>query len=137
MERDPFYAEFLPHMGLRYFTAAIFEHTPEKLAAVHVQRTRKQGHVDKREIALMRRLCPHYPHYHRAYATERRVSLNTVYSHLKQIREKTGCKSVPELIRKFGEWNVPSAELISADQCTALHTRNIPPNSTTASRIAV
>ncbi|MFZ0669382.1 MAG: hypothetical protein WBW13_28095 [Pseudolabrys sp.] len=134
MERDPFYAEFLPHMGLRYFTAAIFEHTPEKLAAVHVQRTRKQGHVDKREIALMRRLCPHY---HRAYATERRVSLNTVYSHLKQIREKTGCKSVPELIRKFGEWNVPSAELISADQCTALHTRNIPPNSTTASRIAV
>jgi hypothetical protein len=134
MERNPFYAEFLPHMGLRYFTAAIFEHTPEKLAAVHVQRTRKQGHVDKREIALMRRLCPHY---HRAYATERRVSLNTVYSHLKQIREKTGCKSVPELIRKFGEWNVPSAELISADQCTALHTRNIPPNSTTASRIAV
>ena len=134
MERDPFYAEFLPHMGLRYFTAAIFEHTPEKLAAVHVQRTRKQRHVDKREIALMRRLCPHY---HRAYATERRVSLNTVYSHLKQIREKTGCKSVPELIRKFGEWNVPSAELISADQCTALHTRNIPPNSTTASRIAV
>jgi DNA-binding CsgD family transcriptional regulator len=38
---------------------------------------------------------------------ERRVSLNTVYSHLKQIREKTGCRSVPELIRKFGEWNVP------------------------------
>ena len=30
MERDPFYAEFLPHMGLRYFAAAIFEHTPEK-----------------------------------------------------------------------------------------------------------
>lgn len=135
MERDPFYAEFLPHMGLRYFTAAIFEHTPEKLAAVHVQRTRKQGHVDKREIALMRRLCPHY---HRAYATERRVSLNTVYSHLKQIREKTGCKSVPELIRKFGELErAATAELISADQCTALHTRNIPPNSTTASRIAV
>jgi DNA-binding CsgD family transcriptional regulator len=43
----------------------------------------------------------------RAYAIERRVTLNTVYSHLKQIREKTGCRSVPELIRKFGEWNVP------------------------------
>ena len=43
----------------------------------------------------------------RAYAIERRVSLNTVYSHLKQIREKTGCRSVPELIHKFGEWNVP------------------------------
>jgi DNA-binding CsgD family transcriptional regulator len=40
----------------------------------------------------------------RAYAMGRRVSLNTVYSHLKQIREKNGCRSVPELIRKFGEW---------------------------------
>ena len=43
----------------------------------------------------------------RAYASARQVSLNTVYSHLKQIRQKTGCKSVPELVRKFGEWNVP------------------------------
>lgn len=42
-----------------------------------------------------------------AYASERRVSLTTVYSHLKRIREKTGCKSVPELIRKFSELNVP------------------------------
>ena len=42
-----------------------------------------------------------------AYAAERGVSLNTVYSHLKKIREKTGCKSVPDLIRKFGELNVP------------------------------
>jgi DNA-binding CsgD family transcriptional regulator len=42
-----------------------------------------------------------------AYALERRVSLNTVYSHLKRIREKTGCKSVPDLIRKFGELNIP------------------------------
>src|SRR5215475_5723861 len=272
MERDPFYAEFLPHMGLRYFAAAIFDHTPEKLAAVHVQRTRKQGHVDKREIALIHRLCPHYqracdmgrrlggvtdrgkvfedaiewltdgvallradgnvvyanaamsafarsgdgiriverriefaeliardrfnaalgavgrlgdpssdacpadfavprsngmpalmasvrplvgakgnidqqgvallllrdPLWRnvattrmlrdvfnltnaeahltqalcngettRAYANARHVSLNTVYSHLKQIRQKTGCKSVPELVRKFGELNVP------------------------------
>ena len=54
MARDSFYAEFLPHMGLRYFVAAIVENTPEKLAAVHVQRTRKRGYVDKREITLMR-----------------------------------------------------------------------------------
>ena len=74
MARDPFYAEFLPHMGLRYFAAAIFEHTPEKLAAVHVQRTRKQGHVDKREIMLMQRLCPHYQ---RAYDMARRLKLCT------------------------------------------------------------
>ena len=42
-----------------------------------------------------------------AYARERRVTLNTVYSHLKRIREKTGCNGVPDLIRKFGEFNVP------------------------------
>ncbi|HXZ22417.1 MAG TPA: helix-turn-helix transcriptional regulator [Pseudolabrys sp.] len=42
-----------------------------------------------------------------AYAAERHISVNTVYSHLKRIREKTGCKSLPELIRKFGELSVP------------------------------
>lgn len=273
MKRDAFYSEFLPHLGLRYFVSIVLEQSPDKLAVVAVQRTRKQGHVEKREINLMRRLRPHYqrafdlatrlkgvsdrtgllenavewltdgvallradgkivyandallsfaqrgdgiriiggllelgshearrsfdaalgavarlgnasadaqatdfpvmraggaPAYvvsmrplaraksrtahsdadvmvlvrdplspnepkteilqelfkltnaeahlaralcngvtTRAYAIERRVTLNTVYSHLKQIREKTGCRSVPELIRKFGEWNVP------------------------------
>ena len=273
MRRDPFYSEFLSHLGLRYFLGALLEHTSEKAAAVSVQRTRKQGHVDKREIALMQRLCPHYQRAHdvatrlrtagdrggvlenalewladgvallhadgdivyandtfrvlaqrgdafrttgrtiefathgarrlfeaalgavkkigdpsddglptdflvprrdgmpayivsvrpllrgkaretqtqadvmllirdplrrnaatsqmlqrlfnltnaeahlahalctgvttTTYALDRNVSLNTVYSHLKHIREKTGCKSVPELIRKFGELNVP------------------------------
>jgi DNA-binding CsgD family transcriptional regulator len=274
MSRDPFYAEFLPELGLRYFVSVVLEQTPDRLAVVAVQRTRKQGHVGIREITLMRRLYPHYrraydvaahlrydgnrtgilenalelltygvallradgeivyvndalralaqredgfrildrtlefaepgarrcfgaalgaverigdpardaqmtdfpvprsggmPAYlvsvrplihstsrttHQAdatimvlvhdplwrnaatsrilqelfsltpaeahlaqalctgtttsaYATERGVSLNTVYSHLKKIREKTGCKSVPDLIRKFGELNVP------------------------------
>lgn len=273
MKRDPFYSEFLPHLGLRYFVSIVLEQSVDTLAVVAVQRSRKQGHVEKREINLMRRLYPHYqraydltmrlkgasdrsnllenavewltdgvallradskivyandamlsfaqrgdgiqivdgilelaghearrnfdaalgaitrlgdasadaqstdfpvirageapayvvsvrplararnrimhgdadvmvlvrdplsPHEPRtevlqelfkltnaeahlaralcngvttrAYATGRRVSLNTVYSHLKQIREKTGCRSVPELIRKFGEWNVP------------------------------
>ena len=273
MARDPFYAEFLPHVGLRYFVAAVLEQTPETFTAVSFQRTRKRGHVNKREIALMGRLTPHYlraydvakrlgtvgdrrgvlenalewladgvallradgnivyandtlhvlaqrcdgfrmngrtiefaspvtrsrfevalgamqrigdpssdacptdfpvprsggmPAYMMsvrpllrgkarathaqadvmllirdplwrnaatsqilqelfsltnaeahlaqalcsgvttvAYASQRGVSLNTVYSHLKRIREKTGCKSVPELIRKFGELNVP------------------------------
>ncbi|HET7167048.1 MAG TPA: LuxR family transcriptional regulator [Pseudolabrys sp.] len=273
MARDAFYSEFLPHFGLRYFMATVLEQSTETLAAVSVQRTRKQGHVGKREIALMRRLSPHYQRAHdvatrlrtagarggvlenalewladgvallhadgdivyandtfrvlaqrgdafriagrtiefathgarrlfeaalgavkkigdpsddglptdfpvprrdgmpayivsvrpllrgkaretqaqadvmllmrdplwrnaatsqmlqrlfnltnaeahlahalctgvttTTYALDRNVSLNTVYSHLKHIREKTGCKSVPELIRKFGELNVP------------------------------
>lgn len=274
MTHDPFYAEFLPHFGLRYFIGAVLDQTPETFAAVSFQRTRKRGHPDKHEIRLMERLTPHYlrafdvgkrlgtignrrdvlenalewltdgvallradgnvvyandslhafsqrgdgfrmngrtiefaspivrnrfetalgamrrigdpssdacptdfpvprsngmPAYivsmrplmrgravgtqHAnatvmvlirdplcrntatsqilralfnltnaeaqlaqalctgvttvAYAAERGVSLNTVYSHLKRIREKTGCKSVPELIRKYGECNIP------------------------------
>jgi DNA-binding CsgD family transcriptional regulator/PAS domain-containing protein len=274
MRRDPFYSEFLPQFGLRYFLGAVLEQTSEKFTFVTVQRTHKQGHVEKREIGLMQRLCPHFQRAHDmttrlkvagetrglledtldwltdgvallradgdivyandtmralakrgdgfrivgrviefaepgarrqfdatlgaverrgdascdarptdfpvarndgspayivsmrpllsghtrgtqhpqasimvlvrdpllrnaaasqilqdlftltkaeahlaqalctgmttgAYATERCVSLNTVYSHLKRIREKTGCKSVPELILKFSELNVP------------------------------
>ena len=64
MRRDPFYSEFLSHLGLRYFLGALLEHTSETAALVSVQRTRKQGHVDKREIALMQRLCPHYQRAH-------------------------------------------------------------------------
>jgi hypothetical protein len=60
MTHDPFYAEFLPHLGLRYFVSVVLEQTPDRLAIVAVQRTRKQGHVDQREIALMRRLGPHF-----------------------------------------------------------------------------
>lgn len=64
MSRDPFYADFLPALGLRYFISAVLEQTPERLVIVSVQRTRKQGHVDKRGIVLMRRLCPHFQRAH-------------------------------------------------------------------------
>jgi len=64
MAKDAFYAEFLPHLGLRYFLAAILEQSAETIAAVSVQRTAKKGHVDKREIALMLRLAPHYQRAH-------------------------------------------------------------------------
>ena len=41
-----------------------------------------------------------------AYARSRRVSITTVYTHLRRTREKTGWKSVAELTRRFGELNV-------------------------------
>jgi DNA-binding CsgD family transcriptional regulator len=271
---DPFYSEFLSHLGLHHFLGAVLDNTPEKISVISVQRTGKQGHVGNRQIALIGRLVPHFqraqamatrlkalgdsrdrlehsldwltdgaallradgniiyandtlcalaqrgdgfrfversiefatpdarrrfdvalgtverlgdpscdwrptdflvprtdgmpayiasvrPLVHRkalktrhaateivlfvrdplsrsavasqilremfsltnaeaqlaqalctgmttgAYAIERQLSLNTVYSHLKRIREKTGCKSLPDLIRKFGEMNVP------------------------------
>jgi hypothetical protein len=36
----------------------------------------------------------------------RRVSITTVYTHLRRTREKTGWKSVAELTRRFNELNV-------------------------------
>jgi DNA-binding CsgD family transcriptional regulator/PAS domain-containing protein len=59
MARDAFYSEFLPELDLRYFISAVVEQTPDRLVAVSVQRTRRQGHVDAEEISLMQRLCPH------------------------------------------------------------------------------
>lgn len=40
------------------------------------------------------------------YARERAVSLNTVYTHLRRIKEKTGCHRMPELIRKLNDLGV-------------------------------
>ena len=41
-----------------------------------------------------------------AYAQSRRISITTVYTHLRRTREKTGWKSVAELTRRFHELNV-------------------------------
>jgi DNA-binding CsgD family transcriptional regulator len=41
-----------------------------------------------------------------AYARSRRVSVTTVYTHLRRTREKTGWKSVAELTRRFHELRV-------------------------------
>jgi DNA-binding CsgD family transcriptional regulator len=56
------------------------------------------------------------------YASTRRVSLNTVYTHLRRIREKTACNSVAELVRKFGELNAP-LRLALADVAPSLDAR--------------
>jgi DNA-binding CsgD family transcriptional regulator len=42
-----------------------------------------------------------------AYARSHRVSLNTVYTHLRRVREKTGCHSIADLIRKLDEFRIP------------------------------
>jgi DNA-binding CsgD family transcriptional regulator len=60
MMRDPFYADFLPRIGLRYFISAVLEQTGDRISAVTVQRSKRQGHVSDREISLMHRLCPHF-----------------------------------------------------------------------------
>jgi len=60
LARDPFYAEFLPRIGFRYFVSSTLRHSQQEFAAIAVQRSPAQGHVGGREIALMRRLAPHF-----------------------------------------------------------------------------
>ena len=65
MDRDAFYADFLePSTAFRYFISAMLSNTPEEIAVVAVQRTRRQGHVGATEIALMRTLGPHLQQAH-------------------------------------------------------------------------
>jgi DNA-binding CsgD family transcriptional regulator len=60
MNRDPFYTWLQPQMDLRYFMAGQFYRTPGECVGVSVHRTRKQGHVNASEVALMKRLMPHF-----------------------------------------------------------------------------
>jgi len=60
MGRDAFYAEFLANLGLRYFAGAVLKQTSDEITVISIQRSRKQGHVDKREVTLMRCLVPHF-----------------------------------------------------------------------------
>jgi DNA-binding CsgD family transcriptional regulator len=60
MKRDPFYSEFLPAMDLRYFISAVLERTPDMIAVISFQRTRRKGHADRSDMSIMRRLCPHF-----------------------------------------------------------------------------
>jgi DNA-binding CsgD family transcriptional regulator len=41
------------------------------------------------------------------YARERALSLNTVYTHLRRLKDKTGCCRMTELIRKLNELHLP------------------------------
>ncbi len=59
IDRSPFYAEFLAPMDMRYAIAGILKTANTEFGAFAVQRSARQGHVDRAEIALMERLVPH------------------------------------------------------------------------------
>jgi DNA-binding CsgD family transcriptional regulator len=59
MRHDPFYAEFLPRLDLRYSLAGTVLQTDDEFSVVAIQRSAKQGHVGKNEISVMRHLLPH------------------------------------------------------------------------------
>lgn len=59
MRNSPFYAEFLPRLDLRYFISGIIATSEQEFTALTVQRSARQGHVDRADIALMRQIVPH------------------------------------------------------------------------------
>jgi DNA-binding CsgD family transcriptional regulator len=60
MDRDPFYMEFLKAVGLRYFACGLIERTAHAITGVGLHRPRKHGQFERREIALLQRLLPHF-----------------------------------------------------------------------------
>ena len=59
MKRAPFYAEFLPRMGLRYFADALLTASETEFSAIVVHRSPEQGHIGKPGLAMLDRLVPH------------------------------------------------------------------------------
>ena len=64
MHRSDFYADFLAPTGYRYFVGGALAASNRQSTLFSVQRTIKQGHVQGREIDLMRRLMPHLRQAH-------------------------------------------------------------------------
>jgi DNA-binding CsgD family transcriptional regulator/PAS domain-containing protein len=61
IDQSTFYGEFLAPMDLRYAVAGILEMTDtDQFGAFAVQRSRRQGHVERAEIAIVERLVPHF-----------------------------------------------------------------------------
>jgi DNA-binding CsgD family transcriptional regulator/PAS domain-containing protein len=60
MDRDPFYVGFLRQVDLRYFFGGIIANDGREMTAVTFHRSRKQGHADRGEIDLIKRILPHF-----------------------------------------------------------------------------
>ncbi len=59
MDINPFYAEFLAPLDMRYFVGAVISTSPQELVLSGVQISPKQGHVSPAKIKTMALLVPH------------------------------------------------------------------------------
>jgi len=59
LDRDEYYQDFLAPSGLRYFLSANLINNSKRRITFAIQRSRKQGHVDDADIAMLRKLMPH------------------------------------------------------------------------------
>ena len=85
--------------------AIVFVHDPMRHGATTISALRDRFGLTEAETALAQALQAGLTVA--AYAQQRSLSLNTVYSHLRRLREKTGCNRMPELIRKLNDLQVP------------------------------
>ncbi len=83
----------------------VFVHDPLQRNAATVRLLRNLFGLTEAEADLARALQAGSTPV--AYARGRAVTLNTVYTHLRRIKEKTGCSRMPELIRKLNDMGVP------------------------------
>ncbi len=59
MDSNPFYAELLAPLDMRYFVGAVIATSPQELVISGVQLSRKQGHPGAAKIKIMAALVPH------------------------------------------------------------------------------
>jgi DNA-binding CsgD family transcriptional regulator/PAS domain-containing protein len=64
MDRDAYYVKYLGSLDLRYFMSGQIANTRDVQGIVSIQRTRRQGHVEKSDVERMRRLLPHLRQAH-------------------------------------------------------------------------
>jgi DNA-binding CsgD family transcriptional regulator len=97
MARAPFYVEFLPRLDLRYFASGVISTSDREFVGFTVQRSPKQGHVGRSEIALMQHLLPHVG---QAFDVTRRLK---------------GAADAGRAFERALDWLVDGAALIGAD----------------------
>jgi DNA-binding CsgD family transcriptional regulator len=85
--------------------AIVFVHDPLRRQRAALNILREVFGFTEAEAALAQALQAGVPVPD--YARERALSLNTAYTHLRRIREKTGCNRMPDLIRKLNDVQVP------------------------------
>jgi DNA-binding CsgD family transcriptional regulator/PAS domain-containing protein len=84
--------------------AIVFVHDPVGGNAPTTRLLREMFGLTEAEAGLAQALCDGVSLGE--YARSCAVSLNTVYTHLRRIKEKTGCKRMSELIRKLDDLRV-------------------------------
>ncbi len=59
MDGDAFYSDYLTPLGIRYYVSGTLVRTTRRFGLFSIQRNRRQGHVDKDEVALVDQVLPH------------------------------------------------------------------------------